>query len=164
MDFVLTAQLLGNFGEFVGAIAVVVTLGYLVVQVSQNTKALKTTIQTDWVAISSDVHKIGAGNPALYGQLYWERDRSFSDLSPEEKAAHFHFWHHTMNTYECVYLAYLDGAVDESLFNARMRNIEWYFDNTPLNKQTWDHTAENVFDKRFFDFVNNTILRTSESN
>ncbi|MFT7652305.1 MAG: hypothetical protein ACI9UU_001412 [Candidatus Azotimanducaceae bacterium] len=31
------AQLLGNYGEFVGAIAVVITLGYLAVQIRQNT-------------------------------------------------------------------------------------------------------------------------------
>ncbi|KPK34630.1 MAG: hypothetical protein AMJ65_18070 [Phycisphaerae bacterium SG8_4] len=47
MDLMSTAQLLGNFGEFVGAIAVVVTLAYLAVQVRQsretfgaNTRAL----------------------------------------------------------------------------------------------------------------------------
>lgn len=33
MDLMSTAQLLGNFGEFFGAIAVVITLGYLVLQI-----------------------------------------------------------------------------------------------------------------------------------
>ena len=40
MDLMSTAQLLGNFGEFFGAIAVVVTLIYLAGQLRQNTKAL----------------------------------------------------------------------------------------------------------------------------
>jgi len=40
MDFMSIAQLLGNLGEFVGAIAVVVTLGFLVHQLRQNTRAL----------------------------------------------------------------------------------------------------------------------------
>ncbi len=39
MDHQAFAQLLGNYGEFVGAIAVVATLGYLAVQIRQNTKA-----------------------------------------------------------------------------------------------------------------------------
>jgi len=39
MDHQAFAQLLGNYGEFVGAIAVVVTLAYLAVQIRQNTKA-----------------------------------------------------------------------------------------------------------------------------
>ena len=41
MDLMDTAQLRGNFGEFVGAIAVVVTLVYLSVQIRQNTIVLK---------------------------------------------------------------------------------------------------------------------------
>ena len=39
MDLMSTAQLLGNFGEFLGAIAVVVTLAYLATQISQSTSA-----------------------------------------------------------------------------------------------------------------------------
>lgn len=48
MDLMSTAQLLGNFGEFVGSIAVVVTLVYLAVQIRQNTTALKSST---WQAI-----------------------------------------------------------------------------------------------------------------
>jgi hypothetical protein len=40
VDHQAFAQLLGNYGEFVGAIAVVVTLGFLVHQLRQNTRAL----------------------------------------------------------------------------------------------------------------------------
>jgi hypothetical protein len=41
MDHQAFAQLLGNYGEFFSAIAVVVTLLYLTVQLRQNTKAVK---------------------------------------------------------------------------------------------------------------------------
>ena len=37
MDHRAIAQLLGNYGEFVGAIAVVVTLIYLAIQIRTNT-------------------------------------------------------------------------------------------------------------------------------
>ncbi len=37
MTMMETAQLLGNFGEFVGAIAVVATLMYLAFQIRQST-------------------------------------------------------------------------------------------------------------------------------
>jgi len=40
MDLMDTAQLLGNFGEFVGAIAVVVTLMYVALQIRQSTRAM----------------------------------------------------------------------------------------------------------------------------
>ncbi|MGI9264479.1 MAG: hypothetical protein ACR2QU_06100 [Gammaproteobacteria bacterium] len=38
MTLMETAQLLGNFGEFFGAIAVVTTLGYLAIQIRQSTE------------------------------------------------------------------------------------------------------------------------------
>ena len=41
MDHQSFAALLGNYGEFVGAIAVVVTLGYLAAQIKQNTAQLQ---------------------------------------------------------------------------------------------------------------------------
>jgi len=41
MTFAEAMDVLGNLGEFVGAIAVLVTLGYLTVQIRQNTQALR---------------------------------------------------------------------------------------------------------------------------
>ncbi len=45
MDIVTTSQILGNVGEFVGAIAVVVTLAYLAVQVRQGFTPLPRTVE-----------------------------------------------------------------------------------------------------------------------
>jgi hypothetical protein len=39
------SQLLGNYGEFVGAIAIVGTLVYLAVQVRQNTRMMRASIR-----------------------------------------------------------------------------------------------------------------------
>jgi len=41
MDLVSIAQLLGNFGEFVGAVAVVATLIYVAIQIRQNSVQLR---------------------------------------------------------------------------------------------------------------------------
>ncbi len=46
------SQLLGNYGEFVGAIAIVVTLIYLAVQIRQNT-ASSQAASRDWVSRST---------------------------------------------------------------------------------------------------------------
>ena len=60
---------LGALGEFFGAIAVAVTLGYLVVQIRQNTKTLKSSIYTDWVNLSSTVHIMMANNAELFARV-----------------------------------------------------------------------------------------------
>ena len=51
MDLMSTAQLMGNFGEFFGAIAVVVTLVYLARQIRQNSNQMK--IQADMQFVAS---------------------------------------------------------------------------------------------------------------
>ncbi len=43
MSGIEISQLLGNYGEFLGSIAVFATLAYLAVQVRQNTKAERRT-------------------------------------------------------------------------------------------------------------------------
>ena len=43
MDHQTFAQLLGNYGEFVGAIAVVATLAYLSLRIRQHTKQVAST-------------------------------------------------------------------------------------------------------------------------
>ena len=44
------SQLLGNYGEFVGAIAIVITLIYLAVQLKQNTATVKANAYQEWAA------------------------------------------------------------------------------------------------------------------
>ncbi|MEE8475850.1 MAG: hypothetical protein V3T01_10890 [Myxococcota bacterium] len=39
------SQLLGNYGEFVGAIAIVVTLVYLAIQVRQSSRMMRASIR-----------------------------------------------------------------------------------------------------------------------
>ena len=45
MDLMSTAQLLGNLGEFLGAIVVLISLIYLAVQVRRNTQQLESNEQ-----------------------------------------------------------------------------------------------------------------------
>ena len=58
------SQLLGNYGEFVGAIAIVVTLIYLAVQLKQNTalskRPLSEPVQALWTRSPSDTVANGA--------------------------------------------------------------------------------------------------------
>ena len=59
MDHQTFAQLLGNYGEFIGAIGVVVTLGYLAIQVRHSTGATRAASH------HSIVEALNQGNLAL---------------------------------------------------------------------------------------------------
>ena len=58
MTLMDTAQLLGNFGEFVGATVVFVTLIYLVRQVRQNTRSLTASAYQTWVATNMSMNDV----------------------------------------------------------------------------------------------------------
>ena len=47
MDHQTFAQLLGSYGEFVGALAVVLTLIYLTIQLRQNTSAMQSSAELE---------------------------------------------------------------------------------------------------------------------
>ncbi len=149
---------LGALGEFFGAIAVATTLGYLVVQIRQNTKTLKSSIYTDWTSLSSTVHTMTANNAELFASVYSEPNRKFRELNREEQIAHQALWHNNMNIYESIYLNYLQGTVDESIFESKHRNVVNYFRTFSLNRQTWHEYGERIYDRRFVDYVNDKVM------
>ena len=55
MDLTSTAQLLGNFGEFLGAIAVVITLGYLTVQIRQSKQSLQANMRLQKLSMRQQI-------------------------------------------------------------------------------------------------------------
>ena len=65
MDHLTFAELLGNYGEFVGSIAVVATLLYLAVQVRYTKRELKRSISQERAAASIQLQQNRVANKAL---------------------------------------------------------------------------------------------------
>ena len=61
----MTLQDLGNIGEFVGAIAVVVSLVYLAVQIRQNTRSVRASTYQDIVHMLQEIDLLLASDPEL---------------------------------------------------------------------------------------------------
>lgn len=79
-----TAQILGNFGEFFGAIGVIVTLLYLSVQIRQNTRA--TLAESRYSAGQINMGLMASiANDGEFADI-WRRGLASSDsLSPEDR-------------------------------------------------------------------------------
>jgi hypothetical protein len=84
MDHQAIAQMLGNYGEFVGAIGVVVTLAYLSVQIRQNTKTgraqARQTLLDQWSSSNWDLSR----DPQLL-RVYANALLRWPDLPNDEK-------------------------------------------------------------------------------
>jgi hypothetical protein len=69
VDHQAFAQLLGNYGEFIGAIAVVATLIYLAIQIRRNTQAMRATT-TQALADSINSSNLLIAGDARLARLY----------------------------------------------------------------------------------------------
>jgi len=91
MDLMSTAQILGNLGEFVGAVAVVVTLGYLTVQVRQsNVAAQSAAIQQFFDSFSSVNCEVRADVP--FFAVLRKSFQTWDGLSMDEQAQTHLYW------------------------------------------------------------------------
>lgn len=163
MDLMSTAQLLGNFGEFFGSVGVVATLGYLVVQVRQNNRMLSSNLYGSWVQTASNTLEMLADHAETLGPIYGDSSKSLESLAPSERRIHQAYFVNTMNVYEAAYLNYLDGAMNQSMHEAKCRNLERMFRNTPLHRESWEHGASELFDSRYVSFIDGEVFAAIEA-
>ena len=118
MDFISITQLLGNIGEFVGAIAVVVTLAYLVVQIRLNTRsnyvARGIALQQQLTAIHHSVIE----NVGLAELVARSREHELEDLSLADEERLRRFANLYVNTYASVENALRRGEFDQHQYDS----------------------------------------------
>ena len=145
MDHVTFAQLLGDYGEFVGAIAVFVTLGYLAVQVRQSKEATlantRSVEQSDKVARAQvrsaitdqiiQINKFVLSDPVLYGAQQKSLSNSILDEAEFAKLRSLAFiW---IKHAENVHYQYRQGLYDKEeywaqaqIWRIRFREPAWH--------------------------------------
>ena len=135
MDHQAFAQLLGNYGEFVGAIAVVATLAYLAVQVRHSRAA--TEANTKQLESATLREMAGRMENRL---LLLATDSDFADrvfrlnLEPESLSSldQFQlFWYVTswIGDYEEAYRQHAIGSIPESALTQRTVNMQNLLDS-----------------------------------
>ena len=114
MDHQAFAQVLGNYGEFVGAIAVVVTLGYLATQIRQSNQAGSRESYVNWM---SDLNKVllePQHNPE-YVDLFQKANKDWGSLSPRDQAVVSAHYSQIMITCEMVFKLRQRGDIEPDL-------------------------------------------------
>ena len=111
----MTITELGALGEFVGAIAVVVTLVYLAMQIKQNTAALKLSTARDTTADLADINLMPAEH-AEFAELFLRGVQDYEALDGAEKLRLFGYFHKFCRTYENVHYQYMHNALEGDLY------------------------------------------------
>ena len=82
-------EAIGAIGEIVGALAVVITLAYLVIQIRQNTAAVATATYESTMTGFNDINVVVASNPELASLL--DRGTQSPDTLSAEEITQFNF-------------------------------------------------------------------------
>jgi hypothetical protein len=133
MDHQAFAQLLGNYGEFVGAIAVVVTIGYLTVQIKQNTKALRVSAYADFVDRHVEMMKF----EAEHAQVITQRD-TFEDLSEEDRLIYVAHLSGILRNGDALHYQWQQGMLDDDRFNSALLAIVGSIKSNEANRRIWE--------------------------
>ena len=141
---------IGAIAEAVGALAVVISLVYLAVQIRSGTSALRTTLRDsafgdlkEWnYALSSDaelpwIFKRGLRNPM--------------ELNDKEIARFHHMLYSFYKVFENIYLHYLDGSIAREAWENN-KEILFLYCTQKGAQEYWGERRE-IFDPRFRELI-----------
>ena len=155
MDHQALAQMLGNYGEFVGAIAVVATLAYLAIQINQNNTLLKAQIRTVRAQIRMDAFDHLAGNPDLARARVKQRSgdglTEFDEQILRASAlAMFTRWQYVFGEWQA-------GLLEES--EVPVRNWRFILSDGSANRDIWEQLGEISFRPDFVKWMESNVVR-----
>ena len=113
MEHQALAQLLGNYGEFLGSIAVVVTLGYLVVQIRQNTRSTNSNNNHNVMMAFNSFNQVLFANPDV-ARIYYAGLASPQSLSLHERHQFVQMMACLLNIYRNLYYQFVEGSFPEA--------------------------------------------------
>jgi hypothetical protein len=166
MDLMEVTQLLGNVGEFVGAVAVVVTLVYLAIQVRHsraateaNTRQLRANAFVDLSAALREYYRWLRDNPEKADSIL-RSAQDWGSLSKEDSRTAMWWFNDEAGYYELAFMLWQEGVMDEETYKSR----EEYFISVllaPGTRQWWE-TYAYMLDRRFVDRVNGQLEQAAD--
>jgi hypothetical protein len=152
-------EAIGAIGEVLGAAAVVVTLGYLAVQIRQNSQAVKNSAAQSLLSEANESLRVAASDPAtaravILGQTL------FDELSEGEKAQFITWTFAWMRTVEQAYLQYAQGYIDEELWEGHMAHHRQMIQARAIKK--WWSQRRCFFSQNFQNYMDEVAALGSD--
>ena len=154
----MSFQDLGNLGELVAAIATVATLGYLALQLKQNTRALRSqTFQQSSMDMSLTANAISSDGDLA--AIVVKASDSLDGLSPEERLR-FHFWMVVaLRRFEAIYVQGVYGSIDQIRIEGFERSILTLISSG--GPAEWWSSAKTAFSSDFVEYTDKRLATDS---
>ena len=158
MDHQAFAQLLGNYGEFFGAIAVVVTLVYLVIQLRHNTQATRASTAQALADSINELNLMLAKDPELARLYQTGKFGDWDSLTPDEQFRWGYFATAGCRSFEAVFTNARLNQVDQQTIELVKETLRSHF-TTSAWKNWWRQGHETLpFTRDFVEFVENECM------
>jgi hypothetical protein len=148
-------EAIGAVGEVFGALGVIVTLGYLAVQIRQNTRAVR----------NSTIHEVGRDLSAGMDQLnldselnriWYDGLRDFDALSKEEQRRFASYFTSVLRRYENLVYQTQHGTLDPDAWLGVRKQLGFAFSQP--GAAVWWKQAKNLFHPQLVEFIDDEIL------
>ena len=153
----MTLSNLGDLGDFLGGIGVVLTLIYLANQIRQNTRVVRIASLQQWVTTVATVNA-GISQNSEFSRIYRAGTENAKSLEPHERLQFNMHLYQLFNTFESLFFQAEQGAIDQLFFEAKMETMRATLAQ-PGIRGWWDTFAAGNLDPRFREFVANYALR-----
>jgi len=156
----VTLEDLGNTGEFLGAIAVLISLIYLALQIRHNTMTVRAGTSA---AVSESLARVTevVGTDPQTARVYMLGLAEDPTLSPEENFQ-FNFLFATyMRRVENAYYQQLRGFVNSEHWQTTERTLSLFMER-PGARHTWEG-ARSVYSDQFVAYVDRILIERGTS-
>jgi hypothetical protein len=161
MDHQAFAQLLGNYGEFVGAIAVVVTLGYLAVQIRQSNVATRAqSVQSTSAAMIQVA--LAQTSDESWADMFSRAGEDYYALTPGERNRVGWLWFALLRGQETLYHLYIDGSAPQSTWDSHEVAIQ--HNAKSIGFRQWWRENPYPFTAEFSAVVDKAISQAEKTN
>ena len=151
----MTLEDLGNLGEFVAGLAVVVSLVYLAIQIRQNTSAVRNSAYHEAIrdqAAGMDQLNSDAG----LNRIWYEGLRDFGALSQDEQRRFATYATSVLRRYENLLYQTHHGAIDPHAWVGVAEQLKFAFAQRGM--VVWWRRAKNLFSPELVEFVEKDLL------
>jgi hypothetical protein len=161
VDLVTASQILGNVGEFVGAIAIVVTLAYLAVQVRHSKEATDANTQTIRANASKEVYlswsdfnfELSRHPDRLLIDKIFKADTDYYQLDHEERAVVGFFFRSVVERFTSEHALFEAGILSSDAWG-QLRRYCASFVSAPALADLWKVEQEQpIYPKQFLDDI-----------
>jgi len=147
---------IGAVGEILGALAVVVSLGYVAIQIRQNTEATRDLAAQNLTTADAEANYLLAGNAEL-SRIVQDGVFNHSELNEYEQFRFNALFFAVYSQFDFAYRRYKSGKLDEISWKKMEYEIPLYL-HLPGANEWWEQDKSRFTDE-FQSFVDEEIVR-----